>query len=248
MIRATKCGDDAEGAPMIKPKASIRNRIAATRERLVEAFPACFAPAGAVKTPLQIGIHRDIRRRMAGLQSADVWLAIEDYVSGETYLGHMVEGAVRIDLDGRPAGVVTAEEAVVAAARLAEVREAKARRLRMAAKAPAARRSPTLTAAVATIAAREDAVRRPSEERRATHDGYIWPFGRAVMTDRRAIVARMVEDVTAVRRAGDADTERLLPALFGLGWSIDQLRRHLSVALAAMAAEAAEAEPAEVAP
>ena len=44
-----------------------------------------------------------------------------DHTGGPTYLGWPIEGAARIDLDGQPAGTVTAAQAEFAAKKLSTV-------------------------------------------------------------------------------------------------------------------------------
>jgi len=101
-------------------------RIAlATRSILVEKFPACFVPDKAPKRPLKIGIVSDIRERLPEMAGSRISRALYTYTDGPTYLDFVIEGADRIDLDGNPAGKVTAREAVDAARRSVGVREAR---------------------------------------------------------------------------------------------------------------------------
>jgi ProP effector len=87
-----------------------RNMAYATREVLVSLFPEAFRPKGAIKVPLKLGIHLDLLTR-TDLAFWRVRCALIDYTSGYKYLTQIVEGAPRIDLDGNPAGAVTAKEA-----------------------------------------------------------------------------------------------------------------------------------------
>jgi ProP effector len=80
---------------------------------LSKAFPAAF-PTPPV--PLKIGIDADINLRL------DDWKgrarrreALKFYTRTAPYLAALVEGVDRIDLDGRPAGIVTREQAEAAA-------------------------------------------------------------------------------------------------------------------------------------
>ena len=100
-------------------RANAKRNAELTRETLAAAFPNCFAPKGADKRPLAIGINKEIMAAMPELGFLRLSNALGDYTSGPTYLCHVVEGARRIDLNGEPRGVVTAEEAAHAAARLA---------------------------------------------------------------------------------------------------------------------------------
>lgn len=82
-----------------------------TRALLVEHFPKCFAPKGEPKRPLKVGIHEDIKARLPELAQRSLFIALADYTSGSSYLGAMTDGATRVDLDGEPAGIVTADAA-----------------------------------------------------------------------------------------------------------------------------------------
>jgi ProP effector len=84
---------------------------------LLEAyFPACFNVGPAVK-PLKKGIKQDLVKRLSTLSE----IVIEDkacmvkslayYVNTIAYHKNMIEGQMRVDLDGQTAGCVTAEEA-----------------------------------------------------------------------------------------------------------------------------------------
>ena len=76
------------------------------RQILVERFPACFRPKRTAKLPIKIGIHKDIRRAAPDLTAREIARALADYTRGPTYLGVMIEGIDRFDLEGRPDGVV----------------------------------------------------------------------------------------------------------------------------------------------
>lgn len=79
-------------------------------------FPNCFYGMSQVK-PLQKGIKQDLVKRLSTLPA----IVIEDkacmvkslayYVNTASYHKSMIEGAIRVDLDGNEAGIVTAEEA-----------------------------------------------------------------------------------------------------------------------------------------
>lgn len=79
-------------------------------------FPACFKAVNDV-TPLKKGIKQDLILRLSTLEKivtedkACMVKSLAYYVNTASYHKTVVEGAVRIDLDGNPAGVVTKEEA-----------------------------------------------------------------------------------------------------------------------------------------
>lgn len=102
--------------------ASRRNptSLRADRRSLARAFPACFnrPKSKAPKRPLKVGITADL---IAGgvtgedglpLSRSRIERAVRDYCLGTKYLTALVSGAVRIDLDGNPAGVVLPVHAV----------------------------------------------------------------------------------------------------------------------------------------
>lgn len=80
--------------------------VPAWRDRLHEAFPQAILERGQPKRPLKIGIYRDIKARLPDMPAQAIHRALNDYVSGPTYLSNCVVGAERIDLDGSPAGTV----------------------------------------------------------------------------------------------------------------------------------------------
>jgi ProP effector len=86
-------------------------------ELLCERFPKTFARDPAERPPLKRGIDRDLVARLDGLSSRT---ALKRVLGGYTacleYRAKLIEGAARIDLDGNPAGMVTASEAAYALA------------------------------------------------------------------------------------------------------------------------------------
>jgi ProP effector len=93
--------------------------LAALRKRFPNAFAAVRAP-GPWK-PLAIGIRQQISARAPNLAAPPQWRlrqALWRYCSRPEYRAGLVAGAARIDLDGKPAGVVTGSEAAGACERL----------------------------------------------------------------------------------------------------------------------------------
>lgn len=89
------------------------------RQALQHRFPLAFMGFEVPKQPLMIGILQSVLKADKKLRKSQVKMAIGNYVGGRTYLRNMVEGAVRIDLDGQPSGqIVTAEEAAYSLALL----------------------------------------------------------------------------------------------------------------------------------
>jgi sRNA-binding protein len=93
---------------------------------LAEAHPQCFAVYEARRRPLKVGIHNDLLDKLAGAMSAqEIGLALRFYTGNAAYLRRMLAGAWRYDLDGKPAGSITAEEAQAAKLILAAKRKPK---------------------------------------------------------------------------------------------------------------------------
>lgn len=79
-------------------------------------FPECFKSPAEVK-PLKKGIKQDLVKRLSILENvvtedkACMVKSLAYYVNTAAYHKSVIEGATRVDLDGTPAGVVSAEEA-----------------------------------------------------------------------------------------------------------------------------------------
>lgn len=87
--------------------------------RLRATFPECFSQLNAgLKKPIKIGIHNDIAAQLPDVDPDAIGLALRVYTLHESYWRAIVKGAPRIDLDGKPAGAVTADEAAHAQRRL----------------------------------------------------------------------------------------------------------------------------------
>ena len=81
---------------------------------LAELAPACITPAQP--KPLAIGIERDlIRLAGAAIEPHELIAALKRYTTSEAYLQALRPGAQRIGVDGRPAEIVSAGAAAVAA-------------------------------------------------------------------------------------------------------------------------------------
>jgi ProP effector len=93
---------------------------------LAETFPKCFAVYQGRRRPLKLKIHLDIQAALDGaITPAELHKALGVYCSNQAYLGHTRNGAWRLDLDGNPAGTVTADEEGHAKATLAGMRAKK---------------------------------------------------------------------------------------------------------------------------
>jgi len=97
---------------------SVRRRV---RETLVERFPKCFMPKGAIKRPLMVGIREQITARCPHLTEIEVGIALRDYTRGNhKYRSQLFCGAERVNLDGEVVGYVSQEEAESAGRALME--------------------------------------------------------------------------------------------------------------------------------
>jgi ProP effector len=84
--------------------------VKATIVELVLAFPAAFTGDTASVRPLKLGIKEDLYAK-CDMSHRRITAALRSYCNSVDYLMATAQGAVRIDLDGRPAGIVTEAEA-----------------------------------------------------------------------------------------------------------------------------------------
>jgi sRNA-binding protein len=117
---------------------------------LAERWPECFAVLENRRRPLKVGIHKDIQAALGTTVSSEqLSRALVCYCSVPEYQSRLKDKAARIDLDGRPAGVVTAAEALWA-------RAGRGERMRDKRKsAPAVRRSSLVDLRLAGVARRK---------------------------------------------------------------------------------------------
>ena len=128
----------------------MEHRAALTR--LAERFPQTFVlEKYQPHRPLKVGIAADIKARCPDLTSRERGRALAAYTNRIMYLRGLVEGAARIDLDGNPAGEVTARDAEYAAAKLAGILAS--REVRRTAAVAAKGATPVAKPAAATVAA-----------------------------------------------------------------------------------------------
>ena len=89
---------------------------------LTEAFPQTFVlERNRPHRSLKVGIAADIPARCPAVERRVLSAALRVYARRVMYLRGLVAGAARVDLDGNPAGEVTAQDAEYAAAKLAEI-------------------------------------------------------------------------------------------------------------------------------
>jgi len=99
-----------------KPKPKWLDYVQYGVELLMVYFPLGFKTPNEVK-PLKKGIKQDLVKRLSAIESivtedkACMVKSLAYYVNTTAYHKSVIEGAMRIDLDGNPAGIVSAEEA-----------------------------------------------------------------------------------------------------------------------------------------
>lgn len=102
--------------PVPKPKPKWLEYVLYGVELLKAYFPQCFKSASEVQ-PLKKGIKQDLVKFLSTMDmivtedKACMVKSLAYYVNTAAYHRSVLEGAVRIDLDGNPAGVVTSDEA-----------------------------------------------------------------------------------------------------------------------------------------
>jgi ProP effector len=74
-------------------------------ETLISTFPA-FKDG----QPLAIGIHKAIKARLPDIGEGSLRMVLKNYTASTKYLKAIANGKQRFDLEGNPAGDVTAEQ------------------------------------------------------------------------------------------------------------------------------------------
>lgn len=113
---------------------------------LAEKFPLCFSLEGEAK-PLKIGLFQDLSEALKDderVSKTQLRHALRQYTSNWRYLHGCKVGAVRVDLQGNPAGELEQEHADHAAQQLAEAKAlvAQKRAAEKAAKAATEKKRP----------------------------------------------------------------------------------------------------------
>ena len=82
--------------------------------RLQKHFPLAFPVNPAPKVPLKEGILKDAEQHLEllGITSEQLKQGIATWCRGSRYWASMTENAPRLDLNGQPVGVVTANQAL----------------------------------------------------------------------------------------------------------------------------------------
>lgn len=108
-------GAGARARPARKPAEPV-DPVVLSIGRLQKHFPSTFPKNPAPKLPLKIGIHQDLlaKAKDIGLEEAAITEAVKTWCRGTRYWAAIVEDAPRIDLEGQPAGAVSARDAALA--------------------------------------------------------------------------------------------------------------------------------------
>jgi ProP effector len=125
-------GDNDDATTKISGKLARRARTRDTLTVLAEWFPGAFS---SPPRPLRIGVRDDLLARASAISPGELREALARWTSALAYQRALVEGAVRVDLDGEPAGAVTAGEAAHARERIVAIK-AKLRERRQASGRP----------------------------------------------------------------------------------------------------------------
>jgi ProP effector len=100
-----------------------RARTKTVVAELAARFPKCFAVPDSRRRPLKIGIDVDVMAALGEtIPRTELIRALAMYCSSEGYLARVLSGAPRIDLEGKPAGIVAADDEKRAKAKRAQIR------------------------------------------------------------------------------------------------------------------------------
>ena len=100
-----------------------RARSKAVISVLAAKFPKCFAVPDTRRRPLKVGIDADLLAALRGsIRRTELIGALAMYCSSEGYLERALTGSWRVDLEGKPAGTVSADDEKHAKAKRASIR------------------------------------------------------------------------------------------------------------------------------
>jgi len=100
-----------------------RERTKAVIAVLAAKFPKCFAVPDTRRRPLKIGIDTDLLAALGGtIRRTELIRSLAMYCSSDGYLDRVRTGAWRVDLEGKPAGAVSADDEKHAKAKQAGIR------------------------------------------------------------------------------------------------------------------------------
>lgn len=108
------------------PTLSLRERSQALLERLVQTYPATFFPPDERRIkPLKLRIHKDLAPVVKewGFETAVLRYTLAGYTRRLRYQMALLKVPQRVDLQGEPAGEISAEHRQIAQERVALLRE-----------------------------------------------------------------------------------------------------------------------------
>lgn len=112
--RSCPSENQTEAAPTAESRGA---QTQALQSWLIEQYPATFNPDAPL--PLKIGVHVDLLARHPDLDPATLRRALKRYCERRAYqIALAREGAVRVDLDGQPAGEVLEDQRRFAKAKM----------------------------------------------------------------------------------------------------------------------------------
>ena len=86
--------------------------VEAVIDLLAELYPMAFSMYEGRRKPLKIGIRDDLNKVLDGaVTEIGLKQALRCYCQNKVYRSRLRQGAVRIDLQGEPVGIVSAEHA-----------------------------------------------------------------------------------------------------------------------------------------
>jgi sRNA-binding protein len=118
---STQAASNSPAAPTAKARSYAE--VKAVLELLQEQWPKTISIYQANRRPLKVGIFEDILKELDGVVTADeLRNALRAYTANQFYLKAIKVGASRIDLDGKPSGVIDKDEAEHAVMKLKHVK------------------------------------------------------------------------------------------------------------------------------
>lgn len=108
-----------QAAPAMPPFGDLMARARFAKTVFAAQYPATFSDD---PKPLKIGIHNDLKTRHPEFSMPEIRRALSWLCHSHRYLRTFKPGSIRLDLDGNPAGEVTAEQAEIARQRIAAMK------------------------------------------------------------------------------------------------------------------------------
>lgn len=196
-------GDKGQRAPRPEKRESPVDPVVVAISRLQRHFPKAFPKNPAPKVPLKLGVLADLVQHAEQLQldEAQIKEAVKTWCDGRRYWASMVEDAPRVDLNGEPAGAVTANEARHAKRMASRNASRNAARARAEKKAQASAEQTPAPAADAAPADVKPADVKPADVQSAD----------ATSADTKAVDAKAVDATSAGATPADVASSDVTP-------------------------------------